>query len=143
MKCPYCHEEIQDDALVCRACGRVLVAPSPLGKAANGMSRPKAEEPSRGVSFFYTVLLFIVIIGVGVFIQGIWFGSLSTLQRILEAYVLGAAVVVTILAVPGCDPARRGFWRYAGVFLLSLVPIAGFIPLYWAGRCLARKLALR
>ena len=33
MQCPYCSEEIEDEAIICGHCGRAVVEPSRLGTA--------------------------------------------------------------------------------------------------------------
>jgi len=99
------------------------------------------KEPSVIQSVILAGVLYAVLIGFSLLIGNNWAGSMSDLENFLSLYQFGAKVVITLLAVPGLDPEKKGLFRYVGVFIFSLIPIAGWFVLYWAGKGLARSLS--
>lgn len=132
-KCPYCAEFIQEEAILCKYCGKDLLH-----------SREKGQISPNEPSFFLNLVLGLVILGIlygsAFFIGWNWQGSAADMESALLIVRLVGMIGITLLAVPGIDPYKGGALRYIGVFILSGIPIGSWIAIYWAGKGLARMI---
>ena len=62
-KCPFCAEEIQDEAKKCKHCQSDLVSREPLTRAACASSQEANTPHKKGMSIVYVLGLFVLVAG--------------------------------------------------------------------------------
>ena len=111
----------------------------------SGPARPPAaaitSDSSKGLGLLFGILLILTVFGVAVSIRMLWTGMRAGAIELILFGLLAADAIVLLAAVRKTNVESPGLLRYAGVWILGLIPYFGWVVVYGAGQGLAALVA--
>ena len=141
--CPTCAARINDETLVCPACGHDL-----RGVARRAEAAPHATlltlDPSRGTGLLFGLLLILTIYGIAASIQMLWTGRRASPVELIIFALLAADAIVLLTAIRRKkNEGTPGLPGYLSVWILGLIPYFGWVIVYGAGKGIAESIERR